>query len=401
MEQRNNFSLFAQINEVPYQYPWLCSDETCDVLVIGSGITGILCLNQLVNMGIDAVLVSQKPIGFSSACTSSSILEYQNEIMLTELSDVIGKDEAFAYFNACKEALDDIENMSNKLENFNFIKRDSFLFTNSQTNANHLHAEYLMRRHNGIEVDFLEKADTRNLFSFELESGILAKNSAGEVDGYLMCHSIVQECIDLGARIYENTAVTEIDNSQSEIIVSTAYGRKISAKKVILAIGKNQETFLDFNVSIKTSFTLASSPVQDFSGYTSKAIVKDIDNDVYLRTTKDNRVIIGGLDCSLLDKEGKLAKVIGVNRVVERKYKELENILSDMLIAIDPINIEYQYTAEYGKTNNGMPLFGERKEYPNIFFAMPSSVNGILQSQVIAKKIAFRINEEFEDIESD
>lgn len=401
MEQRNNFSLFAQINDVPYQYPWLCSDETCDVLVIGGGITGILCMNQLANMGIDTVLVSQKPIGFSSACTSSSILEYQSETMLTELSDVIGKDEAFAYFNSCEEALADIENMSNKLENFNFIKRDSFLFTNSQTSANHLHAEYLMRRHNGIQVEFLEKADARNLFSFELEAGILAKNSAGEVDGYLMCHSIAQECINLGARIYENTAVTEIDNLDSGIIISTAYGRKIAAKKVILAIGKNQETFLDYNVSIKTSFTLASSPVQDFSGYTSKAIVKDIDNDVYLRTTKDNRIIIGGLDCSLLDKEGKLAKVIGINRIVERKYKELETILSDMLIAIDPLHIEYQYTSEYGKTNSGMPLFGERKEYPNIFFAMPSSVNGILQSQVIAKKIAFRIKDDFEDIKFD
>lgn len=394
MKQNNNSSLFADINEVPCQYPWLCFDETCDVLVIGGGVTGALCLYHLADKGLDTVLVSQKPIGFSSACTNTSILQYQNESMLTELCEGIGKDEAIGYFKSCEQALKEIEEMSEKLENFNFNRRDSFIYTNSPSQINHLHAEYLMRRHNGFDVEFLEKSDARNLFSFEIEAGILAKQQAGEVDGYIMAHVLVDAAEDNGARIYENTTITEIENVAHGMIVTTAYGRKIHTKKVVLATGKYQESYIARNISLKTSFTLATKPVQYFPGYDSKAIVKNVDNNVYLRTTQDNRIVIGGLDCSLIDKDGRLAKVIGVDRVIDRKFKELETALHHMLIGIDNIEVECEYTSEYGKTNDGMPYFGEVAEYPNIVFAMPSSINGILQSQIIAKKIAQNIFDE-------
>ncbi len=395
MKQNNNASLFADINDVPCQYPWLCYDETCDVLVIGGGVTGALCMYHLTDMGLDAVLVSQKPIGFSSACTNTSILQYQNETMLIDLSESVGKDEAIGYFKSCEQALNEIEDMSQKLENFYFKRRDSFIYTNSTSRINHLHAEYLIRRHNGFDVEFLEKADARNLFSFAIESGILAKQQAGEVDGYIMTHVLVSASEEKGARIYENTCVTEIENNNDGIIVTTAYGRKIHTKKVILATGKNQESYVSQNISIKTSFSLVTKPVEHFSGYTSQAIVNNIDNNIYLRTTHDNRIVIGGLDCSLLDKDGKIGKVIGVDRIVDRKFKELESTLNHMLVGIDTIEVEHEYTSEYGKTNDGMPYFGEVVEFPNIVFAMPSSINGILQSQIIAKKITKNIVEEF------
>lgn len=390
-----NTSLFASINEVPSQYPWLSFDEECEVLVIGGGITGAFCLYYLAQAGIEAVMVSQKPIGFSSASINSSALQYQNELMLTHLSKSAGKDKAIGYFKMCEQALNEIEGLADEIDDFKFTRRDSLLYTSSPEQVDKLHTEYLMRRHNGFDVQFLEKHEARELFSFDVMAGILSSGASGEVDGYKLCHALVSSAEKKNSRIYENTSITAIENAEVGVIAETSYGRKIKAKKVIMAIGKAQEQFLDKEVNIKTSFTIATEPVKGFAGYDSRAIVKNIDNNIYMRTTHDNRIIIGGLDCSLLDRNGKLAKVIGIEKLVERKYSELESALNKMLVGIDDIRVEYRYSGEYGQTNDMLPLSAEYEEYRDIIFLMPPSINGILYSQIVSKTAAESIKAKY------
>ncbi len=382
-----NTSLFADINDVPSQYPWLSVDEECEVLIIGGGITGTLCLYHLSECGVDTVLVSQKPIGYSSSCVNSSSLQYQNELMLTDFSKTVGKDKALNYFKMCEEALDDIEELSTKLENFDFVRRDGFLYTACAEHVDKLHTEYLMRRHNGFDVEFLEKTDARELFSFEIQAGILARNLAGEVDGYKFCHALTSASNQNGARVFENTTITAIEYEDDYIIAKTSYGKKIRAKKIVMATGYQQEEYLNKEVIKKTSFTLATKPVKSFAGYDTRAVVRNIDNNIHLRTTKDNRIIISGLDCCLVDKKSRLAKVIGIDRLVDRKYTELEKELENMLIGIDDLEVEYQFDGQYAQTNDMLPVVSEFDEYKDIYFAMPTSLNGILYSQIIAKSI--------------
>ncbi|WMJ24216.1 FAD-dependent oxidoreductase [Paludicola sp. MB14-C6] len=383
-----NTSLFADLNEVPCQYPWLSYNETCEVVVIGGGITGAFCLYDLNKCGIDAILVSQKPIGYSSSCVSSSALQYQNEIMLTELSKSVGKDQALYYFRQCNDALNEIEQLSIDLNNFDFARRDGFLYTDSADKIDKLHTEYLMRRHNGFDVEFLEKADARDYFSFDIQAGILAKNLAGEVDGYKLCHALVEKAEDLGARIYENTTIVSIENEDNEVVLTTSYGKTIHAKKVVMAIGYRQESYLSKEIFKKTSFSLATQPVSHFSGYQSRAILKNMDKNIHIRTTADNRIIISGLDCSLMNKQGRIGKVIGIDKLVERKYRELELLLDDMFVAIDDLQIAYRYDGQYPQSEDLLPFIGEYEDYPNILFAVPTSQNGILYAKIISKMIA-------------
>lgn len=391
-----NFSLFASINEVPCQYPWLCFDEKCDVLVIGGGATGALCLYHLAKAGVDAILVSQRPIGFSSASGSTSILQYQNDTLLTDLSSQIGKTEAVNYYRDCEKALARLEEMAEKLEEFDFVRRDSFIYTSSPADVNKLHTEYLMRRHNGFNAAFLEKNEACEKFSFELQAGILSKDSAGELDGYKLSHVLADSAEINGARIYENTAIAEINHLENgEIEAVTAYGRAIRAKRVIMATGCSAASYLELDLVTKTTFCIATSAVRNFQGYNSRAIVKCLDKNVTLRTTIDNRLLISGLDCTLMNKDGFIgrSKLIGSERVVGRKLEELYQILSGMMIGIDDIETEYQYTADYLKTAHGMPICGEleAEKYPCIYFAVVSGVNGILQSELAAEKLSKEI----------
>lgn len=388
-----NTSLFADLNEVPCQYPWLSYDETCEVVVIGGGITGTFCLYDLNKSGIDAILVSKNPIGYAASCMSSSALQYQNEIMLTELSKKLSKEEALHYFRQCNDALNEIEQLSTELNDFHFVRRDGFLYTSQPDQMDLLHTEYLMRRHNGFDVEFLEKADARDYFSFDVQAGILAKNLAGEVDCYKLCHALVEKAEDLGARIYENTAIVSIDHDEQGVLLTTSYGKTVHAKKVVMAIGYSQESYLPKNIFKKTSFTLVTKPVAQFSGYQSRAIVKNIDRNVHLRTTVDNRIMISGLDCSLMNRQGRLGKAIGVDKIIERKYRELELLLDEMLVAIEDLEIEYCYDGQYPYSEDNLPAVEEYAEYPNILFAVPMGKNGILCAKLLSNQVAKKLSD--------
>jgi len=390
-EQIKNKPLFSSINKVPYQYPWLSADEECDVLVVGGGMAGAFCLYHLMENGADAVMVTQKPVGYASSCVNNSILQSTNDIMLTKLCKVIGKDEAIAYCKECDNALGEIEELSQQLDNFDFVRRDGFLYTATAENINELHTEYLMRRHNGFDVNFLEKTDASDMFSFDIQAGILAKGMAGEVDGYKLCHALISKANFDGARIYENTTIETIENTDGGVLVETTFGKRIKAKKIVMAIGMLSQEYIDVDVSKKTSFTLVTQPVSAFSGYQSRAIVKNMDTNIFLRTTQDDRILIGGLDCPSLN-HNTLKKIIGIDRLIERKYCELETNLRSMLVGIDNLTVEYKYHGEYPFTDNPVPITQEVAEYPNIIFALPTSLNGILSSQIMAKKIASDIS---------
>lgn len=200
MNRVKNSALFHSINEVPRQYPWLCADEECEVLVIGGGSTGCIAAHTLARSGIDTALISQSPIGYSNICADSATLANQNELMLTTLSKVIGRDDALSCFSQLNDSLDYIEKISHELGGFDFKRKDSFLYTDKPEKVNDLHAEYLMRKHNGFDVSFIEKADAREDFSFEVAAGIMTSGGAGELDSYKFCHVLAKDAIDSGDR---------------------------------------------------------------------------------------------------------------------------------------------------------------------------------------------------------
>lgn len=385
--EATNAILFDKTNAVPTQYPWLSFDEECDVLVIGGGVTGCMAANTLARAGVSTVLISKRPIGYCSSAIDSSTLNYQNELMLTSLVEQVGRAAAVSYFEQCSDALSYLEELSADLNEFDFARRDSFIYTNSTDKINDLHTEYLMRKHNGYDVLFVEKAEAGNLFSFEVKAGILSKNSGGEVNSYKLCHALAENSEKHGARVYENTSNEKIVDTDEGIVVLTNNNRLIMAKKVLFATGYKQDEYLNRLCCKKRSYFLATSPLEAFSGFESRALVRNIDHDINLRSTIDNRVIINGLDNQTIDRNGKIGKLISIDKLLSRKFSELETDLSHMLCGINSLESEYVYSGIYGSTKDNMPIIGEHSAYKNTYFDLPCSINGILQSIIGAKLI--------------
>lgn len=387
MQEIKNGVFFAGEGGVPRQYPWMSEDEHCEVAVIGGGTAGCFAAHALARAGVDTLLISQGPIGFTAALPGSSMLSYQNELLLTKLSKRVGKDRAIEVFGLCGSALDILEDFAREAEDFGFHRRDAFLCASAPEQANELHTEYLMRKHNGFEVEFLEKAEAGERFSFPVHAGILAPGMGGEVDGYRLCHALCRRAAEDGARIYENTAASSISHTHDGIEIEASHGRTIHAKKIVLAVGTRQEEYLRGLIARRTVFAVATAPARSFAGYESRALVRDCTLDVSLHTSSDDRIIASGLDASLLGQDGRIGRLLNVDRIAEHRYAELERCLEEMLVGIPGLAPEYAYRGVYGMTRDGLPLVGCHPDYDDIYFDLPASTNGVLFSLLGANRI--------------
>lgn len=377
--------LWTSIDDVPCQYPWLSYDENCDVAIVGGGVTGALAAYRFAKAGINVVVINSGPIGFNSTSINTSILQYEIDNNLIGLSSLIGKQNAVKCFQMCADSLNNIEQIVKTLnQDVKFVRRDCILYTDNKENVDYFNKEFLMRKHNGFEVDFLDKQNSRDMFSFPIEAGILSKNLSAEIDSYLLTHALLSEAEKSGARIFENTTGVSIDNIDDNTVeIKTSTNKKVTCKKVILATGYEQENYLNCTNSNKTTFCIATKPINNFAGYENRAIIRDDKNPYYyIRTTSDNRIIIGGLDSNLINKDSKIGKFMNIEKIVENKYHELEQKLNLMFCAIPDIEIEYKFAGTFSDTNDCLPIIGEHKDYPNIYFDFCCGSNGILYAEM-------------------
>jgi glycine/D-amino acid oxidase-like deaminating enzyme len=99
-----------------------------------------------------------------------------------------------------------------------------------------------------------------------------------------------------------------------------------------------------------------------------------------LRSTKDNRIIVGGRDEEFFSH-------IKRDRLLPRKTKQLQKDFTKMFpsISFEP---EFSWAGVFGSTKDGLPYIGSYKKLPNSFFALGFGGNGITFSQVAGEIIS-------------
>lgn len=85
---------------------WLLSDglremgtasappKTTDVVIIGAGVTGALVADALTTGGLGVVVLDRRAPASGSTAASTSLLSYEVDVGLVELSEMIGEEDA-------------------------------------------------------------------------------------------------------------------------------------------------------------------------------------------------------------------------------------------------------------------------------------------------------------------
>src|SRR6478609_6551389 len=111
MDLKSGHPFWPLKNGLIASYPILKANLTCDVAIIGGGITGALMAYHLTQAGIDCVLVDKRDIGYGSTSATTGLLQYEIDTPLTELIRLVGEDHAVRAYKLCLGAIYKLERL--------------------------------------------------------------------------------------------------------------------------------------------------------------------------------------------------------------------------------------------------------------------------------------------------
>jgi len=376
--QAGNFYWPTTFPESPV-YPALEEDISCDVLIIGGGSSGAQCAHYLKDTGLDVVVVDKRKIGEGSTSTNTALIQYLGDKMLFELVNSFGEDMAVRHLKLCEEAINDIESAAATLDiTYDFIRRDSLYYASYPEDAAKLDKEYGYLKKHGFQAVMLSEQEIKEKYGFSKYKALYTYND-GELNPFKFNHALLNGAAQKGVSIYENTRINGKKLDKDQAVLYTDKGHSITAKHVIFAAGyENLEFKQEKNSVLSSSYAVITNPVEDFSSWHKRTLIWETARPyIYMRTTKDNRIIIGGLDENTAVAEERDSKIISRK---EKLIKECNKLFPDLSIHAD-----YYLGAFYGGTHDGLPIIGEYEEFPNCYFLMAYGDNGLVYSMALAK----------------
>ena len=328
--------IFTSINKNIKQYPYLSKNIESEVCIIGGGVTGAIAAYYLATNNIKCTLIESKRIAHLSTSVTTSLLQYELDDTISELKQITSVENVIKSYKLGLKALKEIENFANKYgNNFDYIKRDALLYTSKTNEVKVIADEYTQRKDNGLDVEFIQNS---NKYGFDIKAGLISKEGGAEIDPYKFTHELLEVAGSKNCKIYENTKCTNVVDKGEYVEVTTEYNYKIKAKKIIVATGYNTEMFTDRSFAQKTTtYNVATRPIDEIKLWQDKILIRDNDDPYnYLRTTKENRLIIGGEDESFIPG-------IYDEDLANKKYEILENRLKSQLKPY--INLEFDYSS--------------------------------------------------------
>ncbi|WP_339485421.1 NAD(P)/FAD-dependent oxidoreductase [Pseudomonas sp. EL_65y_Pfl2_R95] len=362
-------------------YPSLSQSLDCDVLVIGAGITGALVADHLAQQGLKIVVLDRRDVGRGSTSASTAMLQYEIDMHLSELITRIGKAPAQRAYQLCSDAIDTLADITQQLPDCGFSRQTSFYFASSADDVESLEQEYQARKEAGFDIELWRQKDIEARFNFSAPCGLYSKQGA-QVDPFLLTHALLQRAADNGAQIFDRTQVGKIEQAEQGVTAFTQRGYQVRAQKVVFACGYEAQSFLEEKVvDLNSTFAFITEPVTTFEGWHEQCLLWESARPyTYMRTTSDNRIIIGGADEAFKNSELRDA-------VLPVKRAALSKKLAELMPKI-PFEIAYAWAGTFGETKDGLAYIGETAEFPNAYFALGYGGNGITYSVVAAQIIA-------------
>ncbi|GAA3402065.1 NAD(P)/FAD-dependent oxidoreductase [Paenibacillus hodogayensis] len=363
-------------------YPALDKDITCDVLVIGTGSGGAVCAFELVRRGLDVVVVDKREVGSGSSSANTGLLQTSNDKPLFACINSLGTEKGVRFYRLCREALTRIEVISKMLDvDPEFKRRDSLYYASSEADVADLRKEYEALSAHGFDVEYWEERVIGERFSFRKPAAIYTRNDA-EINPYRYVNALLLYASRHGARIYEHTEIKRHTETADGIEFYTPANR-IRARYAIVAAGyEAQEWRRNPNAAIASTFAVATQRLDGFPGWHERSLIWETARPyLYMRTTADNRIIVGGLDEPMNDAEER-------ERMLPHKAELLIEQLQSLFPQIPGLRAEYHWTAAFGDTHDGLPLIGTQESFPRCFFTLGYGGNGTayctFASQIIA-----------------
>lgn len=371
------------MNGLPYVYPLLRNNASCDVLIVGAGVTGALLAHRFSGEGYKIIVIDKRDVGTGSTCASTSMIQYEIDKSLYEFLGMLGKDAAIDIYWESVKAVESLAAMAGDLEfPFYFRQMESLHFAHTKKDAWLLKQEIECRRMIGIKVSWLTKEDIRFRYGLETEGGILSETGA-TVDAYQLAHALLQTSLKRsGVAVYDHVALTRVEHKRDRSIATVDTGVQIECRHIVYATGYETHEIIGSKSNIGklvSTYVCISEPLASLRESLNNTIFWNTERPYfYFRTSADNRVLIGGADEDFQNPEKRDA-------LINQKENELVKKIKAKIPGIDFV-ADFTWGGVFGATKDALPYIGAHPSFPNSYFLLGFGGNGITFS-VMGMKI--------------
>ena len=363
----------------------LSGNRRSDVVVIGAGITGALCADALTAQGFSVIVLDKRHPGLGSTSASTALLQYELDESLVDLTEKLGRQRAADAYRATLAGVRAIGRICGGLhEDVGFKRRPTLYFASTAADAKGFRKEKDARVAIGLPCEVVSRHELRSIVDFS-PAAALTTNAGAEVDPWRLTKALLARARNGGAQLFGRTETRRITAGRQHVEVQTNRGN-VHAKYVVVSTGYEAERFLPARVAkLQSTYAIATEPVASFAGWPGRSLIwESARHYLYMRTTEDNRIIVGGLDDPFRDPTARDRRVTAKARGLLIKARKLFPRIE--------MEIAFAWAGTFGETRDSLPFIGPHPGVDKrVLFALAYGANGMPLGAVAGELLAARM----------
>jgi glycine/D-amino acid oxidase-like deaminating enzyme len=347
-----------------------------DVLIVGAGITGAVVADVLTQAGLKVAIVDRRGPVRGSTAASTALLLAEIDTPLTVLAERIGRRDAVRAWLRARRAVHDLTRRAHGIS-CDWVRRDALYLAGDMLDAGALAKEAEARQGIGFPCEYLGRDQLRRDYGIARDAAIRTRDNA-EVDPVRLTSGFLRRALGRGARIFAPVEITDVRPSPRQVMARAGNGFAFKASALVYAAGYELPRLVPrAGHRVVSTWALATAPQPDRLWASRCLIWEASDPYLYMRTTRDGRVLLGGEDEDFSDESARDA-------LTDRKIAALQRKLHALFPALDT-TAEFAWAGSFGDSRMGLPTIGPLRGKPNCFAVLGFGGNGITFGMMAAQ----------------
>lgn len=363
--------------------PPLEHDASCDVAIIGSGVTGALVADELARRGLEVIVLDRRDLAQGSTAASTALLQYDIDVPLYKLRGLIEPSRADRAYHLGMEAIETLGRLASEVA-APFERRPSLYFARTSRGLESLRLEFAARTDAKLAVEWLGPRELRGEYG-QVSLGAIRSKVAAVTDPYVLCHLLLRRAHERGARIHDRTAVLKHRETDRGVHLWLEGGVKVRARTLVHASGFEASTHIPKGlVDLHSTYAMISEPIETpRAQWRDRALMWER-NDPYLYVRRaDDRIVVGGEDEPFADDERR-------DRLIALKTRRLSQKFARLFPDIQ-LRPAFAWAGTFGSTKDGLGYIGPLSARSRVLFALGFGGNGITYGTLASRILADRI----------
>ena len=352
-----------------------------DVAIVGAGISGALMAHEL-SRDHEVAVLDRRPPMMGSTVASTALLQWEIDLPLTALAKKIGQADARRAYLRSRRAVDDLGRIvADEQIRCGFQGRKALYLAGDAYGRRALEAEAEARAAIGLDSQFLTGAELGDQFGVERTGAILSGGSAS-ADPAQLAAGLLRRAAGRGARIYSPVKVMQAASDPDGVTLLTDEGPAVRASAVVFCCGyERPEGVSAPDSDVISTWALASKPGATLPAWLRETLVwEGADPYLYMRTSRDGRLIVGG--------EDEASATAHADPALMREKRDRILAKVKQLLPKVEVEVDYVWAGAFGESATGLPHIAPVEGLDHAWAVMGFGGNGITYSVIASQVVA-------------